>query len=34
MKKIDHLITPGNFLLYQTSAGLTRIEVRLQDETV
>ena len=30
----QYLPVKGNFLLYQTEDGKTRIEVRLQDETV
>jgi hypothetical protein len=35
MKRKNNLTaTTGDFLLYQTSDGTTRIEVRMQDETV
>ena len=35
MKRTNNLISAtGDFLLYQTEDGSTRIEVRMQDETV
>ena len=33
-KQKDHIPTTGEFLLYQTEDGRTRIETRMQDETV
>ena len=34
MSKHLSIVPDGEFLLYQTEAGLSRIEVRMQGETV